>query len=173
MHNLHLSALVSLAYMPHFAVVAGQEVPDASLTLPSIENEKEVGLCVRACVCGMCVRVWCVRVCMCVCVCVCVHAYIRACVCVVLCVYFVVCACMCDCCVGANCGICIFIAFRWTGVIVVGPICYSHGGNSQVLFVGVHVLKACHCNQPFCIFTVVSHLTAYKLQAILPQTYVE
>ena len=130
-------------------------------------------MCVRACV-----RVWCVRacvVCACVCVCVyaCVHAYVRVCVWYCVCVCFVVCACMCDCCVGANCGICILIAFRWTCVIVVGPICYSHGGNSQVLFVGVHVLKACHCNQPFCIFTVVSHLTAYKLQAILLQTYVE
>ena len=34
------------------------------------------------------------------------------------------------------------MAFRRTCVIVVGPSCYSHGGNSHVLIVGVHVLKA-------------------------------
>ena len=68
MHNLHLSALVSLAYMPHFAVVTGQGIPDASLTLPSSENEKEVGLC--ACICA-CVRacVWHCGVCVCFVVC--------------------------------------------------------------------------------------------------------
>ena len=81
MHNLHLSALVSLAYMPHSAVVAGQGIPDASLTLPSSENEKEVGVCVW-CVCGVCVRV-CVHACMCVCVHVCVCVLMLVCMIVV------------------------------------------------------------------------------------------
>ena len=95
MHNLHLSALVSLAYMPHFAVVAGHEIPDASLTLPSSKNEKEVGLCVcvRACVCGVCVRVWCVRVCVCVCMRACMHTCV--CVCGIVCVCVLWCVLVC------------------------------------------------------------------------------
>ena len=73
-----------------------------------------------------------------------------------------------DCCVGACYGSCIFTAFRRTCVIVVGPSCYSHGGNSHVLFVGVHVLKACSqqsailyfhsCQSPKCV-QVTSHIT--------------
>ncbi len=55
MHSLHRSALFSLVYIPHSAVAAGRGIPDACLTFPSSENEKEVGACV--CV-GM--RVWCV-----------------------------------------------------------------------------------------------------------------
>ena len=70
MHNLHPSALFSLAYMPNSVDAAGRGMLDASLTLPSSENEKEVGVCVCVCVCVVYV---CVYVCVCVwCVCVCV-----------------------------------------------------------------------------------------------------
>ena len=66
----------------------------------------------------------------------------------------------------------VFMAFRRTCVIVFFlcncPSCYTHGGNSHVLFVGVHVLKACslqsairsfHSCQSLNCVQVRSHIT--------------
>ena len=47
-----------------------------------------------------------------------------------------------DCCVGAYYGSCVFITFGRTCVIVLFQLLVN-GGNIQVLFMGVHVLKAC------------------------------
>ena len=56
-------------------------------------------VCVRACVCCVCVR--CVLhalcVCMCVCMCVCVCVCMCMCVCMYVCMYVCVCVCVCVC----------------------------------------------------------------------------
>jgi len=50
------------------------------------------------CVCGVCVFVWCVWVCVwCVCVCVCMSVCVCLCVCVCVCVCVCLCVCVCVC----------------------------------------------------------------------------
>ena len=59
-----------------------------------------------------------------------------------------------NCCEGACYGRCVFMAFRRTCVIVVGPSCYSHGGNS-------HVICGCACSED--ILTAISHFVFSQL----------
>ncbi len=46
MHSPHLSALVSLVYMAHSAVVAGRGISDDNFKLSNSKNMKRGGVCV-------------------------------------------------------------------------------------------------------------------------------
>ena len=72
-----------------------------------------------------------------------------------------------NCSLGACYGRCVFMAFRSSCVLVLDPA-VIHMEATVVLYLWVCMFQRhAHCNQPFCIFTVVSNLSAYKLQAVM------
>ena len=79
-----------------------------------------------------------------------------------------------DCCVCACYGSCVFTHLEELVYLCWSQLLLTWRQWSCLIYVWVCMFgRHAHCNQPFGLFTVVSNLSAYKLQAIFPQTYVE